>query len=535
LDDVTLLSLITIRSAFKTIVFIISPRQIRRSISSAFLRPRLIENQTNHFTSGMKFISSVLPAFLFVAIPVHSFMYTRQGNNLRCTKRGRAEGGLLFLSPSDLTEYLAKAHEAKIRAIKDVEDKKNNEINTLKGEVAALKEKETHAPKQSTGIVVAGTPRASGMQLSNTSKAELAAKLVQYQQFMAKYIVESQQQKMIAVKAAEEATAAKYEGKLALLLKASSSSNNDSSTPAKAADSSSSAAVAADTKLYDTRSATVAAAAKAGKSRWGDKEVAKVKISSKDTELNVKPESSKEKVNGKVVDIPTVPSTISLPSTDLYTQRSARIAAAAAAGKSRWGSAESKKATEEVSTPSLSSSTETEKMTSSSPSTPSVVTPDIMSTPSVVTPEIKAADHGLRNDGGVGGPSLAERVNLGQQLFTGGSNAVVATPPSSASIPNVKVLPPSMYDLRNAKIAAAAAAGKSRWGEQENGKATILASNALPSGSPTEITVEETVAVMEIPVPPEVEAADHGLRNDGGVGGPSLAERILGGRLTKHE
>eukprot|EP00751_Fragilariopsis_kerguelensis_P005574 CAMPEP_0170787702 /NCGR_PEP_ID=MMETSP0733-20121128/18445_1 /TAXON_ID=186038 /ORGANISM="Fragilariopsis kerguelensis, Strain L26-C5" /LENGTH=463 /DNA_ID=CAMNT_0011133969 /DNA_START=257 /DNA_END=1649 /DNA_ORIENTATION=- len=458
----------------------------------------------------------------------------------------KSEGGLLFLSPSDLTEYLAKAHEAKIRAIKDVEDKKNNEINTLKGEVAALKEKETHAPKQSTGIVVAGTPRASGMQLSNTSKAELAAKLVQYQQFMAKYIVESQQQKMIAVKAAEEATAAKYEGKLALLLKASSSSNNDSSTPAKAADSSSSAAVAADTKLYDTRSATVAAAAKAGKSRWGDKEVAKVKISSKDTELNVKPESSKEKVNGKVVDIPTVPSTISLPSTDLYTQRSARIAAAAAAGKSRWGSAESKKATEEVSTPSLSSSTETEKMTSSSPSTPSVVTPDIMSTPSVVTPdimstpsvvtpEIKAADHGLRNDGGVGGPSLAERVNLGQQLFTGGSNAVVATPPSSASIPNVKVLPPSMYDLRNAKIAAAAAAGKSRWGEQENGKATILASNALPSGSPTEITVEETVAVMEIPVPPEVEAADHGLRNDGGVGGPSLAERILGGRLTKHE
>jgi len=470
----------------------------------------------------MKFISSVLAAFLLVAIPVHSFMYTRQANNLRCTKRGKTDGGLLFLSPEDLTDYMAKAHEAKIRAIKDVEDKKNNEINTLKGEVAALKEKETQAPKQSssTGIVVAGTPPASGMELSSISKAELAAKLVQYQQFMAKYIVESQQQKMKAVKAAEEATAAKYEGKLALL-KASSSPNNDSSTQVKAVDSlSSSAAVAADTKLYDTRSATVAAAAKAGKSRWGDKEVAKVKISSNDTELNVKPESSEGKVNGKIVNISTAPSAISLPSTDLYNQRNTRIAAAAAAGKSRWGAAESKKVTEEISTPSLSSSTET-------------ISPSLLSTPSVVTPEIEAADHGLRNDGGVGGPSLAERVNLGQQLFTGESNAVAATP-SSPSISNIKALP-SMYDLRNTKIAAAAAAGKSRWGEMESGKATTLASNTLPSGSPAAVAAEGTVAVAEISVPPEIEAADHGLRNDGGVGGPSLAERILGGRLTKHE
>ena len=35
-----------------------------------------------------------------------------------------------------------------------------------------------------------------------------------------------------------------------------------------------------------------------------------------------------------------------------------------------------------------------------------------------------------------------------------------------------------------------------------------------------------------VPVPPEVEEADHGLRADGGVGGPSLAQRVnLGAAL----
>lgn len=369
----------------------------------------------------------------------------------------------------------------------------------LKGEVTALKETTDATKQSSTGIVVAATattaPPSSGLAVSDMSKAELAAKLVQYQQFMAKYIVEAQQQKMKAVMAAEAATAAKYEGKLALLQ--ASSSATDSSTPVKILESSS------DTKLYDTRNANVAAAGKAGKSRWGDKEVAKVQISSNDTELNVKSQSepSNVDVNGAIVNGSATPSQISLSSSDdLYSKRNARVAAAAAAGKSRWGSAESKKATEEASNPSLSSSTS--------------------STPAVVTAEIEAADHGLRNDGGVGGPSLAERVNLGQQLFTGGSDAAGTTAPSSAPIFNViNAGAPSIYDLRNAKIAAAAAAGKSRWGVMENKKATSLASNILPSGS-------SSSAAVAVLVSAEVEAADHGLRNDGGVGGPSLAERI---------
>jgi hypothetical protein len=71
-------------------------------------------------------------------------------------------------------------------------------------------------------------------------------------------------------------------------------------------------------------------------------------------------------------------------------------------------------------------------------------------------------------------------------------------------------------------IAAAGKAGKSRWGDMEIIKVTKLAAS-LPAAS---------AAVAFAPVPPEVEAADHGLRNDGGVGGPSLAQRInLGAAL----
>jgi len=461
--------------------------------------------------------TSVLAAFLsFVAFPVHSFMHTRQSNIIKCQKKGRrSEQALLFLSPEDLTDYMTKAHEEKIRAIKDIEDKKNAEIRTLKSEVDTLKEGKNADTNQgsSNQIVVATTPPASGLEVSNMSKPELAAKVVQYQQFMTKYIVEAQQQKMKAVQAAEAATAARYEGKI-VLLKASFTTESIASQEEISVSSS---AKTNDTSLYDKRNTNVAAAAKAGKSRWGDKEVAKVKISSND-DINVKSKPVSNN-NGTVVNGSTVPSKVSLPGTDLYSKRNAKVAAAAAAGKSRWGTAESNKASKET----------TSKHTSSSNPTATVTATTSPSAPIVVTPEIEAADHGLRNDGGVGGPSLAERVNLGQQLFNGGNDTTEAASLSSLTSPSSTMVLPSIYDLRNAKIAAAAAAGKSRWGKMENEKATSLASNILPSVSSSSITI---TPVADIPVPPEVEAADHGLRNDGGVGGPSLAERVnLGSKL----
>ena len=72
-------------------------------------------------------------------------------------------------------------------------------------------------------------------------------------------------------------------------------------------------------------------------------------------------------------------------------------------------------------------------------------------------------------------------------------------------------------------VSAAGKAGKSRWGEAEVQKSIELAGNALPWASPSVVVVAPT---------PEVEAADHGLRADGGVSGPSLAERVnLGAQL----
>jgi hypothetical protein len=76
-----------------------------------------------------------------------------------------------------------------------------------------------------------------------------------------------------------------------------------------------------------------------------------------------------------------------------------------------------------------------------------------------------------------------------------------------------------LYHQRNSKVTAAAAMGKSRWGPMEVQKTQELASLSLPTGN-----------VMA--TAPAVAAADHGLRADGGVGGPSLAERVnLGAKL----
>ena len=85
-------------------------------------------------------------------------------------------------------------------------------LQTLKTEVTELKESGASIPKENA--VVASSQPPSGMNLSSMTTEQLRAKLVVYQDFMAKYIVQAQQQKMKAVKAAELATAAKYEEKI---------------------------------------------------------------------------------------------------------------------------------------------------------------------------------------------------------------------------------------------------------------------------------------------------------------------------------
>lgn len=305
---------------------------------------------------------------------------------------------------------MAKSHEEKLKAIKQATAQKDAEIEELKSQMAELK-----AGQPASSIVQATEVPPTPAPIEGSIE-ELQEKLAAYQKFMSHYIVNAQEDKARAVKAAELAITQKYQDKLnAFMLEGTTED-------------------ASESNLFKGRKAKLAAAAKAGKSsRWGDAEV--------------------QKVAGTTV-----------PTSNTKTIKAQ------------------------------------EPVVDSSSNTSSSLTP----------PEVIAADHGMRADGGVNGLTLAERV------ANGANGAVVGAVD----------IQPSLYDKRNAKIAAAAQAGKqSRWGSKEEGKA-VQSAQSLPVAAASPGT--------EIVASPEVTAADHGLRADGGVSGPSLAERVnLGAQILK--
>lgn len=324
-------------------------------------------------------------------------------------------------SAKALSDYMAKSHESKLKAVKEVEDKKNDEIQELKKELELLK-------GQSSSSSIVPTAATEG------SSEDLVSKLNAYQQFMSDYIVRAQEDKLKAVKTAEASVAQKYEAKMSLLLGAAPSSSSPSSPPPAVA------TTTATNNIFDARNEKITAAGKAGKSRWGTMEVQKVST-------------------GKVVSS-TPPTTIAGPSSS-----SSAIAATN-------NDAGVKPAFDTNNPP----------------------------------PEVIAADHGLRADGGVGGLTLAQRIALGVNANGTPSSSSVAVNP--------------IFEKRNALVSAAGKAGKSRWGVMEIEKATNFA-KTLPSSS-NNVVVDK----------PEVVAADHGLRADGGIGGPTLSERVnLGAML----
>ena len=404
-------------------------------------------------------------------------------------------------SAQALTNYMAKAHEAKIAALKVLEDKKNAEIK-------ALKESSSSSSSSSTPSEPAAT------SATGESVDDMTQKILSYQKFMADYIVKAQDEKAKAVKAAEDAIAKKYEDKLnAFMLNGAAPPSN---APAIAI-----AAVSEESEIYQKRNAKIAAAAKAGKSRWGDKEVERAGAKAPPSEVIVAtPVDAADAASSiaaadhglradggvgglslaeRVMNGSAATVTVAEES-EIYQKRNAKIAASAKAGKSRWGDKEVERAGAKA-----------------PPSEVIVATPvDAADAAS----SIAAADHGLRADGGVGGLSLAERVMNGSAAtvtvaVANGASESTAAPASAMS---------AIFYKRNAFIAAAEKAGKStRWGSEEAQKAIEYTSNNLPPAPKVEI---EAI--------PEVEAADHGLRADGGVGGPSLAERVnLGAKLLQ--
>mmetsp|Transcript_17599 Transcript_17599/g.26716 ORF Transcript_17599/g.26716 Transcript_17599/m.26716 type:complete len:302 (-) Transcript_17599:107-1012(-) len=256
-------------------------------------------------------------------------------------------------SAKALSDYMAKSHEEKLKAVKAVEKAKESEIMALKAEIESL--------KGNGAAAKAGAPVSLPTSTAG-SVDELNNQLVAYKEFIAKYIIEAHDAKVQAVRDAEAAITAKFEAKLLL------SAGEEVSAPPPVKGSS----------VYEGRNEKVIASAAAGKSRWGDAEVQKITSNAGSSSRNVATDKDIAPVSPQM--------------NSLYEKRNIAVAAAAAAGKSRWGPMETSKAKSLVGA-----------LPEGSQDAPAIV----------ITPEIEAADHGLKSDGSL---SLAERVNLGSKV-----------------------------------------------------------------------------------------------------------------------
>ncbi|CAB9507426.1 expressed unknown protein [Seminavis robusta] len=433
-------------------------------------------------------------------------------------------------SPSALSEYMAKAHEEKLRAIKAAEDTKNAEIQALKAQLAQAQQ----------GIPETPPPPASDVapivdpNLESLSQEQLIAAVRQYQNWMANYIVNAQEQKQKAVQEVLDAVEEKYKEAVAAA-PAPAVTEPVAAEPVATEPVASVAEepVAAEPvvpepvapepnvipamnditetpaqQLYAQRTETVAAAAAAGKSRWGTKESQKAQeaiFAALKQEPEVPPPVEEAPA---VEEAPTVngmdPSVV--PKTVIYGKRNQRLAAAGAAGKARWGDLELQRAYY---------NTQQQPPVSPPPVTFLDAAPEQpVDSPEVMASKVEEADHGLRNDGGVGGLTLSERIAMGAEAA---QTAQVAT---------------DLYEKRNLRVAAEAAAGKARWGDMEVQMANYNTQQQPPVPAPP-VTLLEAAPEQAPESPPvmaaKVEEADHGLRNDGGVGGLTLAERVAMG------
>lgn len=135
---------------------------------------------------------------------------------------------------------------------------------------------------------------------------------------MAEYIVKAQNQKLLAVREAELKAEKKFQERLEKLLQA----GGMPMPPAIEAEVV--PEVAAEESSFDARNREVAASAAAGKSRWGEMEVNKAKAA--------------VAAKGPAAIAAAIP--VGTKSQSSFQSRNAQVAAAAAAGKSRWGDAE---------------------------------------------------------------------------------------------------------------------------------------------------------------------------------------------------
>jgi hypothetical protein len=79
----------------------------------------------------MKLAKSIVAAMLLVFCPTNAFVFHKNEKTVSLLVERHAATRTttaIQVTPQDLTEMMAKAHEEKIRAMKDIEEKKNAEI-----------------------------------------------------------------------------------------------------------------------------------------------------------------------------------------------------------------------------------------------------------------------------------------------------------------------------------------------------------------------------------------------------------------------
>jgi hypothetical protein len=311
-------------------------------------------------------------------------------------------------------------------------------LKALKAEIAQLKA----LPALASGS------NNSPSDLSNTVPTDsiaIAQKLASYQTFMEQYMVNAQNQKLLAIREAELKAEKKFQERLEKLLAASSAVLNESIVD--------DTVLSKESTLFEKRNARVIAASKAGVSRWGIMEVERAEAQAKSAPVD------------KSAHVASRSSTAEMT---LFDKRNAKIVAAANAGKSRWGNMEIDRAKGIVGSVSVATTAKAETSLFDQRNAKIVA--------SAAAGESRWGNNEVVRAGGTisnvasaipassqpAGVNLEDRVNIGAQLLS-----LSAKAPANAQVAPAADQSTSLFVLRNAKVVAAATAGKSRWGSME--------------------------------------------------------------------
>lgn len=144
--------------------------------------------------------------------------------------------------------------------------------------------------KTSSVLAVAAPPAPAPAPVSSApspvlATSELESKIESYRSFMEKYIVDAQNQKLLAVKEAERMAETKFQERLEKLAGGMTLPSSGSVVEAAPAVVEEAAPVAVEeaapavtqATVFRKRNEEIVAAGAAGKSRWGDKEVERAK------------------------------------------------------------------------------------------------------------------------------------------------------------------------------------------------------------------------------------------------------------------